>query len=226
LKVQLRECSSHTDVDVTKSSQALAELSNLLFVGLDFFALGVLGGTLLLGVEAQVLQEDDLATGSLVDGLLNLGTNAVLGEGNVLPEELGELSHDGLQAILGVDLAIGAAKVGHQDHGLSAVVDGILDSGQGTDNALVVGDVLVRIEGDVEVNLSRGNDEPLRFMVKKSDLSTYPNQDTLVLEVDIGDVELVGERHCRQVSMSVMSAGRSQAHRDSSSSCTSTIEGD
>jgi hypothetical protein len=46
--------------------------------------------------------------------------------------------------------------VGHQDDGLSAVANGILDGGQSTDNALVVGDVLVRIERDVEVDLWRG----------------------------------------------------------------------
>ena len=29
-------------------------------------------------------------------------------------------------------------------------------------------------------------------------LQTYPDQDTLVLEVDVSDGELVGERHCRE----------------------------
>ena len=145
----------HTDVDVTEGSQALAKLSNLLLVGLDLLALGVLGGTFLLGVEAQVLQEDDLATSGLVDSLLDLGTNAILSEDDVLAiQELGELGNDGLKAVLGVDLAVGAAQVGHQDDGLGAMVNGILDGGQSADNALVVGDVLVRVEGDVEVDLS------------------------------------------------------------------------
>ena len=106
-------------------------------------------------MEAQVLQEDDLATGGLVDSLLDLGTNAILSEDDVLAiQQLGKLGNDGLEAVLGVGLAVGAAQVGHQDDGLGAVVNGILDGGQSTDNALVVGDVLVRVEGDVEVDLS------------------------------------------------------------------------
>jgi hypothetical protein len=36
------------------------------------------------------------------------------------------------------------------------MVDGVLDSGQGTDDALVVGDVLVAVEGNVEVDLVEG----------------------------------------------------------------------
>jgi hypothetical protein len=43
--------------------------------------------------------------------------------------------------------------VGHEHDGLGAVVEGILDGGDGADDALVVGDVLVLVEGDVEVDL-------------------------------------------------------------------------
>jgi hypothetical protein len=43
--------------------------------------------------------------------------------------------------------------MGHEDDGLSAVLGGILDCGKSTDDALVVGDLLVGVEGDVEVNL-------------------------------------------------------------------------
>lgn len=107
-------------------------------------------------MEAQVLQQDDLAAGGLVDGLLDLRTDTVLGEDNALAELLLELGHDGLQGVLGVGLAIGTAQVGHQDDGLGAVVDGILDGGQSTDDTLGVGDLQVLVEGDIEVNLSRG----------------------------------------------------------------------
>jgi len=41
----------------------------------------------------------------------------------------------------------------HKDDGLCAVVAGILDGGEGADDALVVGDLLVGIERDVEVDL-------------------------------------------------------------------------
>jgi hypothetical protein len=43
--------------------------------------------------------------------------------------------------------------VRHEDDGLGSVVDGILDGGESADDALVVCDVLVGVEGDVEVDL-------------------------------------------------------------------------
>jgi hypothetical protein len=43
--------------------------------------------------------------------------------------------------------------MGHEHHGLGAIVDGVLDGGDGADNALGVGDILVAVEGDVEVDL-------------------------------------------------------------------------
>jgi hypothetical protein len=145
----------HTDVNVTEGSEALAERINIGLVGLDLLALGILGAALLLGVETQVLEQNDLAIGSLVHGLLGLGANAVLGESDALAEELLKHGNNGLQAVLGVDLAIGATQVGHEHNGLGTVVDGILDGGQGTDDTLGVGNVLVLIEGDIEVNLSQ-----------------------------------------------------------------------
>jgi len=43
--------------------------------------------------------------------------------------------------------------VGHEDYGLCAVVDGIFYGGDGTDDTLVVGDLLVGVEGNIEVDL-------------------------------------------------------------------------
>lgn len=104
-------------------------------------------------METQVLEENDATVGGAVDGLLDFGADTVAGEGDLLADELLELSNDGLQRVLGVDLAVRAAQVGHEDDSLGAIVDGVLDGGDGTGNALVVGDVLVGVEGDVEVNL-------------------------------------------------------------------------
>lgn len=104
-------------------------------------------------METQVLQQNNLASSSLVDSLLDLWTDAVLGEDNALAEQLLQLGDNGLQAVLGVGLAVGTAQVRHQHDGLGAVVNGILDGWQGADNALRVGDVLVLVEGDVEVDL-------------------------------------------------------------------------
>jgi hypothetical protein len=44
----------------------------------------------------------------------------------------------------------------HEHNGFGAVVARIVDGGESADNALVVGDLLVSVEGDVEVNLERG----------------------------------------------------------------------
>lgn len=104
-------------------------------------------------METQVLKENDLAAGGLVDNLLNLRTNTFLNEGDRLAKKLLKLRNDRLQAVLGVYLAIGTAKVGHEDDGLCTTVDGILDGGQSTDDTLRVGDLLFGIEGDVEIDL-------------------------------------------------------------------------
>jgi hypothetical protein len=142
-----------TDVDVTKSGEALAELVNLSLVGLDLLALRVLAAALLLGVETQVLEEDNATVLGVVDSLLDLGADAVVGEGDLLADELLELSNNGLQRVLLVDLAVGTTEVGHEDNSLGAIVDGVLDGRDGTSDTLVVGNVLVAVEGDVEVDL-------------------------------------------------------------------------
>jgi len=41
----------------------------------------------------------------------------------------------------------------HENDGLGAIIDSVLDCGKGADNALVVGDVLVGVERDVKVDL-------------------------------------------------------------------------
>ncbi len=143
-----------TDEDVSEGGQALSELLDLSLVGLDLLALSVLGATLLLGVESQVLQEDNLAISSLVDNGLNLWANTVWSKLDLLAtEELLELWDDWLQGVLWVDLAVWATKVGHEDNSLGAIVDGVLDSWDGTGNTLVVGNVLIRVQWDVEVDL-------------------------------------------------------------------------
>lgn len=186
-----------TDVDVTQSGETLPELLNIGLVCLDLLALSVLAGTLLLGVEAQVLEENNAAVGDAVDSLLNLWADTVLGEGDLGVEELLELGNDWLQGVLWVDLAVWAAQVGHEDHGLCAILTSVLDGRKSTNNALVVGDVLVGVKWDVEVDLSiyissccfEGK-RPLR-----AKRCAYTDEDALALEVDVSDGELVGERH-------------------------------
>jgi hypothetical protein len=167
---------SIVDVDVSKGSQRATELLDGLGGGLDLVALGILGGSLLLGVETKVLKENDLSwycefrvsigeanggrelrrvggtVGSLSNVLLNLLSDTVVQEGNGLVEEVLELLGDGSKRVLLNDGSVGTSEVGHQDDGLSTIVDGVLDGGESTDDTLVVGDG-GSIEGDVEVDL-------------------------------------------------------------------------
>lgn len=43
--------------------------------------------------------------------------------------------------------------MGHEDDGFGAMIGGVLDGGEGADDTLVVCDVLVGVQGDVEVDL-------------------------------------------------------------------------
>lgn len=104
-------------------------------------------------MEAEVLQQDDGAVVGAVDNGLDLGADAVGGKGDGLAQQALELGDDGLEGVLGVDGAVGAAEVGHEDDGLGAIVEGVLDGRDGADDALVVCDFLVLVEGDVEVDL-------------------------------------------------------------------------
>lgn len=142
-----------TDVDIAKGSQAFPELSHLLLIGLGLVAVLVLGGALLLDVEAKVLQQHDAAALGLVDNGLDVRADAVRREGDGLAQELLELGDNRLQAVLGVGAAIGATQVGHEHHGLGTIVDSVLDGRDGACDALVVGHLLLRIEGHVEVDL-------------------------------------------------------------------------
>lgn len=107
-------------------------------------------------MEAEVLQEHDLAALGLVDDGLDLGTDGVWGELDALaPEKLLQLWHHGLEAVLGVGLAVGPPQVRHQHHRLGAVLDRVLDRRDGARDALGVRHFLVGVEGDVEVDLGR-----------------------------------------------------------------------
>lgn len=66
-----------------------------------------------------------------------------------------------------------------KDHSLGTLINGILDGGQGSNNSLVVGD-----GGAIERNVKVDSDE-----------------DSLVLEIEILDGELVGKRHSELVRM-------------------------
>lgn len=142
-----------TDVDVTELGETLAELLNLGLVGLDLVALGIGALALFFDVETEVLEENNLAVVGLVDDLLNLGADAVGGEGDALAELLLKLGNDGLEGVFLVYLTVGSAEVRHEDDGLGAMVNGVLDGRHSADDALGVGNLLVGVKGHVKVDL-------------------------------------------------------------------------
>ena len=146
-----------TDENVSQSSQALSELLNLSLICLNLLSLGILRASLLLGVKTQVLQENDLSAASLVDNILNLFSNTIRCKLDLLSvQELLKLWHDWLQGVFGLHLAVWAPQVGHEDHGLRTIVNGIFDCWDGTGNTLGIRNFLIGVKRDVEVDLGYG----------------------------------------------------------------------
>src|SRR5919198_2741823 len=85
------------DVDVRIGGESLSELR---FV------------RLLLGMEAQVLEEEDLARAETLDGVLGTDAQRVARDGHVLAEQLGEPLGDGAESERSPDLAVGAGQGG------------------------------------------------------------------------------------------------------------------
>lgn len=143
-----------TDEDIPESSQPLSELVNFCLVNLDLLSLRIFGAALLFSMKAQVLQQDDLATRRSVDRILNLFSNTIVCENDLCAQQFLQLRNHWLQTILLVDLAVWTAEVGHEDDRFGPIVNGIFDRWQSSDDTLVVCDFLVRVEGDVEVDLA------------------------------------------------------------------------
>ena len=114
--------------------------------------LGDLGIVLLLTlVEADVLENEDLARLDSGDSLGSLLAVGVGDKGNVETGELSELLGDGLEGELGLEAgAIGTAEVAHEDDA-SIVLDEVVDGGQGSlDAGGVANDAI--LDRHVEVN--------------------------------------------------------------------------
>ena len=88
------------DVDVRQ----LGELTTERFVVLLFFR-----------VEAEVLEQADVASAQVVDDLLGRVADAVFGQGHVLAEELGETRGGGLEAQPGIGPLLRPAEVARAD---------------------------------------------------------------------------------------------------------------
>ncbi len=121
----------------------------------ELTALGVvLGG--LAGVEAQVLDDRDLAGLEAVDRVVGGGADGVLGERDRGAEEFGEPLGGRQQREGQVRSTLGAAQVRGDDH-LGARVGEGLDGGQNGADAAVVGDQAVG-QRDVQVG---ADEDPL-----------------------------------------------------------------
>ena len=114
----VRSAKGVVDIHIAELREALTEGGDRGGVGLGLRAVLVLDGSLLLDVEAEVLEQDDGALGGVFDGLLDLRADAVREEDDVLAAELlAEFCGDGLERVFFVYLAVGAAEVGHEDDG-------------------------------------------------------------------------------------------------------------
>ena len=112
---------------------------------------GVIG--LLAGVEAQVLQQNDIASAHGGDCSLHAGAGYLRQALHGVVQQEGQAVADGGQAECLVDPAARAAEMGAED-GAAALVDEVPDGGQGGTQALVVsGDGLdPLLDGNVEVH--------------------------------------------------------------------------
>jgi hypothetical protein len=105
---------------------------------------------LLLGVKAQVLQHGHLAVAQVAHDLAGAIAHAVVGQQHFHFHQLGEACGRGLEAELGLDLALGAAEVRSQKDAPASLHDR-LDGGDRRADARVVGDGRA-VERHVEVD--------------------------------------------------------------------------
>lgn len=143
-----------TDIHISKRSQPFPEFLDIRFIRFHLLAFRVLAAALFLGMEAQILKQYHLSTRSRIDCLLDLRAHTIFGEGDLFAQQFFEFRDHGLQAILGVGLAIGSAEVGHQDDSFGAMVYGVFDGWNSAYDTLGICDILFRVEGNIEIDLS------------------------------------------------------------------------
>lgn len=102
-------------VDVAEVGESLTELGNLGRVGLGLVALLVLDGTLLFDVETEIFEENDRTVFGGGNGLLDVGTDAIVEEDDGLADEFRELVGNGFEGVFGVDFSVRTSEMGHQD---------------------------------------------------------------------------------------------------------------
>ena len=101
-------------------------------------------------MEADVLQHHDVAVAHGLDRDLDRRADAVVHVLDRPADQLGQPAGERRRAIGIVHLAVGAAKVGHQDH-TRAALDQVLNRRDGFSDSGVVDDSSV-LEGNVEID--------------------------------------------------------------------------
>ena len=94
---------------------------------------------LLFLVEADVLEQNGLAGLNGGGQRLGVGADDVLGQLDLLTQQLAQALRNRRQRVLHLELALRTAQMGAQDHG-GVLAQQILDGLQRSDDALVVGD--------------------------------------------------------------------------------------
>jgi hypothetical protein len=146
---------------------------------------------LLLGVEAEVLEHQQVARTQLLDGHLDSGSERVAGHPHRAAEELAEAVGDRLQAESVVHLALRPPEMAGEDDGRPTLQQ-VHDRRQAGANAGVVGDPPV-VERDVEVGTQ---------------------EDALARNVDITDRQLVHVASAGRYRRSAMKAARSATRQE------------
>ena len=152
------------DVAVGIRSQLLDELLlrallQSLLCGLLLLVGGVLGQTaglaLLLGVETQVLEQHHLAGLEVLGHFGGLLTHAVAREEDLLTQTCLDGGHDLLERELGIGILLGTSQMRHEYYG-TALLQNLLDGGDGGTDAGVVGYMAFAVEGHVEIHTDYG----------------------------------------------------------------------
>ena len=158
----------------------------------ELFALLVnLGG--LTGIEADVLEQGDLAITQGGDGLGGRRSNDVGGQRDLHAGQLGEARGNGGQREGGIDLTLGAAEVGHDDDLRTGVGEGLKCRQRRADTA-VVGDDAV-LERNVEVG---ADEDALAAQVAQG--GDGPHEESFRSEGG-GDVRDARARACTGISL-------------------------
>ena len=148
------------DEDIAEFGEAGAEGFDIVRGGFGGGAVFVFGFAFLFDVEAEVFEEGDFAGLHVGAGGFDFEADTIFEETDGAAEEFREFFGDGLEGVFGHAATIRAAEVAHQDNG-GALVERVLDGGEGGDDALGVRDgaggfVLGNIEIDADENAFSG----------------------------------------------------------------------